>query len=285
MSLPSNYLDAFTAVARQKSFSLAAQKLHITQSALSQRVINLEQEVGSTLFLRESSGARLTDLGQKLLRYCQSKELLENEFLSGLKSKNRKSLTGLARIAGFSTVTRSVLIPLVADLIKLHPEVQIEVRTAELRDLPGLLFSGACDFTVLNRPIEKQGIENVQIGTEENVLIQSSAKNSRRDVYLDHDEEDTTTHDFLKLQGRKVPAFKRSYLDDIYSILDGVRYGLGRAVVPRHLTENIKGIEVVENLKPLKVPVYLNYYSQAFYTDLQKALISQLTKKSSIQLS
>ena len=49
--------------------------------------------------------------------------------------------------------------------------------------------------------------------------------------------------------------------------------GLGRAVIPLHMAEQVKGLEIVSGLKPLRVPVYLAYYSQAFYTRLQKAVI------------
>ncbi len=279
MSLSSNYLDAFFAVARERSFSLAAKKLHITQSALSQRVLNLEQEVGSTLFIRESSGVRLTELGQRLLRYCHSKDLLEAEFISSLQSTSPNSLSGIVRIAGFSTIIRSVVVPIVAELTQEHSQLQIEIKNQELRELPAILTSGEADFIFLNRCLEKQGVENHLLGYEENVLIQSTSKGARENIYLDHDEEDTTTFDFLKAQGRKVPSFKRSYLDEIYSIIDGVRHGIGRAVVPLHLVEGTKGIEVVKGYKSLKVPIYLNYYSQAFYTDLQKVTLDLFTKK------
>lgn len=48
--------------------------LNITQSALPQRILNLESDLGSTLFIRESSGILLTELGQRMLRYCQMKD-------------------------------------------------------------------------------------------------------------------------------------------------------------------------------------------------------------------
>ena len=67
MSLPSNRLDAFVAVARTQHFSRAAEGLFITQSALSQRVKQLEDFLGVTLFIRDREGARLTEKGERLL--------------------------------------------------------------------------------------------------------------------------------------------------------------------------------------------------------------------------
>src|SRR5688572_17239087 len=101
-SLPSLQLDAFVAVAQTQNFSKAAEKLHITQSALSQRVMNLEAELNATLFIRDRTGVQLTELGQELLRYCQNKEALENEFLSKLHAEKKTELSGEIRIGGFS---------------------------------------------------------------------------------------------------------------------------------------------------------------------------------------
>ncbi len=170
MSLSSLNLDAFAEVARQESFSQAARRLNITQSALSQRVLNLESELGSSLFIRESTGVRLTELGQKLLRYCHSKSLLESEFLENFEPG--QGLSGIVRVAGFSTVNRSIVMPLFAGLMNDNPRVALELITEELRDLPALLYSGAADIVVTNQAIEKQGIENVRVGHEEYVLIQ-----------------------------------------------------------------------------------------------------------------
>lgn len=276
MSLPSLNLDAFAEVARQRSFSQAAARLNLTQSALSQRVLNLEAELGSSLFIRESTGVRLTDLGHRLLRYCHSKTLLETEFLESLKAG--LGLSGIVRVAGFSTINRSVVMPLFAGLLKDNPRVSLELRTKELRDLPPMLFSGAADMILVNQPVEKQGIENARVGFEEYVLVQSTAKSARHDVYLDHDEEDSTTVDFLRGQSKKIPVLKRIYLGDIYGIIEGVRLGMGRAVVPVHLIQDLKGIEIVKGISTMKVPVHLAYYTQSFYTDLQKTSIELLEK-------
>jgi DNA-binding transcriptional LysR family regulator len=276
MSLSSLQLDAFAEVAKLKSFSAAAKKLHVTQSALSQRILNLEDELGSSLFVRESSGLRLTELGQKLQRYCQSRAMLENDFMGSLAAGEGEGLRGVVCIAGFATINRSVLLPLVGDFLKEHPLVNISLRTAELRDLPRMLFSGATDYILTNQPINKQEVEDHLVGYEENVLIQSTAKHSLRDVYLDYDEEDETTQDFFRAQSKRPPILKRNYFGDIYSLIDGVRMGMGRAVVPQHLIAESKGIEVVKGYSPKKVPVYLSYYRQAFFTDLQKAVIDLL---------
>jgi DNA-binding transcriptional LysR family regulator len=197
--------------------------------------------------------------------------------MESLTLTDAKTLRGIARVGAFSTVDRSVVLPVFNDLIRAHPGVQLELRSLELRQLPGLLYSGAVDVIVGSQALEKQGIENHRLGEEEYVLIRSSGKFSRDEIYLDYDEEDQTTLDFFKIQSRKSSTtLKQNFMNDIYLIIDAVRAGVGRAVVPRHLIRDIKGIEVVKGYQPLRVPVYLSYYTQAFYTELQARVIDAI---------
>jgi len=279
MSLPSNQLDAFVAVAKAQSFSGGAKALSITQSALSQRILNLESELGSTLFIRESSGIRLTELGQRMLRYCQMKDSLENEFLGQMRTQKSNSLAGLIKIGGFSTVVRSILIPSIAPMLLENPDVQIEFLTKEVRQLPGLLETGQADFILLNKTYDKHGVVNIEIGFEENVLVEPKNGIFRDNVFLDHDSEDSTTTDFFNLQDRPPKSWKRSYFDEIYSIIDGVLNGAGRAVIPLHLAKQIEGLKVSKGFQTMKTPVFFCYYQQAFYTSLQKKVIQEIKNK------
>jgi len=267
MKLSSIQLEAFLAVARQLHFSKAAATLHITQSALSQRIQNLEDTLGLSLFLRAKSGVTLTDPGNQLLRFCQAQEGLERELLDELTEKG--DLGGVLRVAGYSSVTRSLLLPRLAPLLKAHPRVQLSLQQRELRDLPGLLERGEADLIVLDSELDRAGVATAKIAEEELVLIEP-ATGTAPDVYLDHDPEDLTTVQFLKRQGQKSLAkLKRSYLDDIYGILDGVALGLGRAVVSRHLVTDPR-VRIVLMPKPVCTPVYLHWHEQPYYPRLHQ---------------
>ncbi len=265
MSLSSLQLDAFLVVCRAQNFTRAASELGVTQSALSQRIKNLEDELGSTLFTRDPSGAKPTDVGQRLLRYCHAREGLEAEFVESLKSKSTGDLRGPLRIAGFSTITRSLILPALKPLLLKHDHIQLELLTAELSQLPELLTNGRADFVFVNEPIRRQGVLNTLVGYERNVLIQS--RQSRPNVFLDHDEHDATTLDYFKSQGKSLPkGFRRMFVGDIDAILESVHMGLGRAVAPKHLLT--RGVEVVKGFSEVRVPVHLAYFEQPFYTQL-----------------
>ena len=278
MSLSSHQLDAFLEVARLGNFSKAAKSLHVTQSALSQRVLNLENDLGTTLVIREPKGLRLSEVGETLLRYCLSREKLEGEVLDRLKAKDRSKLGGMIRIAGFSSVMRSVILPCLSPLIRNNPEVQIGVVVREMKELPGLLRSGEVDLVVLDSELKQAGIKSIEIGFEENVLVESKQKSERVTTILDHDSEDPTSAQFFKLQRASMKDLRRSFLDEIYGLVDGVILGWGRAVVPRHLVRGVEGVRIMASQKSLNVPVVLNYYEQAYYPQLFLEAVALIEK-------
>ncbi|MBY0547621.1 MAG: LysR family transcriptional regulator [Candidatus Obscuribacterales bacterium] len=275
MDLPSHELQAFRTVAQTLSFSQAAERIHITQPALSQRIQSLEKSLGLTLFLRDPKGIKLTEAGLRLLRYCQIKDHLESELLSDLVTAPDGKLGGRLTIAGYSSVLHSVIIPALAPLLRDNPAVQFAFRICQTDELIGMLERAEADFIVLDRTIEKSNIRNLQLGEEKYVLIQS--KNFPvRDRYLDHDPTDRVTELFFKTQGAETPSFQRSYVEDIEGILQGVALGLGQGVVPRHLLSDTLPVRIAKGMKTMKMPVLLHYFRQSYYSNLQKTVIETL---------
>jgi DNA-binding transcriptional LysR family regulator len=270
MSLPSPQLDAFLAVARGLSFSGAARGLRITQSALSQRIGKLEEELGTALFVRAAKGVTITEAGQRLLRYCQLKESLESEVLQDLRAAPGGELGGIVRIAAYSSVLRSVVLPSLGSWLRRHPGVQCHFFSREMSELPGFLRRGEADFVVMDEKLPSTELESIILGEERYVEIMSRDHPASR-TYLDHDPNDTLTE---RLLGRKPES--RSYLDEIYAILDGVEAGLGRALVPRHLIRPGARLRVRALRGAGAVPVVLHYRRQPYYTKLQQAVIDRL---------
>ncbi|MCK5200360.1 MAG: LysR family transcriptional regulator, partial [Spirochaetales bacterium] len=154
MSLSSLQLDAFVATAKSLNFSRAAESLFITQSALSQRIKNLELTIGATLFIRDPSQIKITEIGEKLLRYCQTKDSMEDELLFNLTSSESGELAGIVRIGAFSSILRSVVIPSMSSLLRQNPKVQCDFVHEETPGLPALLERSECDFIILDYPME-----------------------------------------------------------------------------------------------------------------------------------
>ena len=282
--LSSSQLEAFSAVAKTGSFSRAAESLHITQSALSQRIMNLEAELATGLIIRDPSGLRLTAIGETLLRYCSVKDSLEDEFLAKISS-SKSELGGVIRIAGFSSVLRSVIMPALAEFIANHPRINIEFYCRELADLPHLLTSSEADIIVTSHPSSRQEITAHDLGFEEYHLAEGINMKTRKEIYLDHDAHDKTTFDFLKLNSVSTENIHRNYLDEIYALMDGVKLGWGRAVLPKHLLRGTTDLKIVKGFKPLKMPLQIQYFRQPYYSKLHTTVVDLICKKSPALLS
>lgn len=278
MGLSSLYLDAFFAAAQSLNFSQAAKDLCITQSALSQRIKGLEEELDLTLFVRLPRGVQLTEAGARLLRYCQARSSMERELLEQLRGKDDQGLGGAVRIGGYSSIVRSVLMPGLSDLLRHNRNVQVHFQNAEMRELPNLLATGNVDFIVTDTPIHRNDVETVQLGQEEAVMVDSADFPIEEEIYLDHDPDDPTTVKFFSMQARKPSDYKRAFMDEIYAIIDGVALGLGKAVISKHLIVSDKRLAIVPEYRSMFVPVVLHYHKQSFYTALQEAVIAELKR-------
>ncbi|MCB9027129.1 MAG: LysR family transcriptional regulator [Bdellovibrionaceae bacterium] len=281
MSLSSLYLDAFMAVAKAESFSKAAENLHITQSALSQRIKNLESELGLTFFLRTPSGAKITEQGQRLLRFCQTRNSLESELIDDLSANKSRELTGIVRIGAYSSVLRSVVMPALAPLLQKHPHVLCEFICNQMDALPLMMNRAEVDLIILDHRIERAGVEIELLGRERFVVIEGRKQFSRDDIFLDNDTKDIATENFFRSQKKKPPKYRRSYFDDCYGIIDGVRMGLGKAVMSEHLVKKDASINISKGYKPFDLEVCLHYHAQPFYSKLHQTVVDELKKSSS----
>lgn len=286
MTISQIQLEAFTEVSKAKSFSKAADALGLTQSALSHRIRNLEEHLQISLFIRRGHGIELTEAGTKLIRYCRLQRQAEEEFIQEFLPKKNTAgkLSGTIRLGGASTLIRSVVVPALAQLLNDNHDIRIQLHTAELRDLPSLLNRGEVDFLVTCEGVQIPGSVERIIGYEENVLIESNRKKRAADVYLDHDMEDKTTFNFLKFNGKKSSVLNRSFMDDIYGIIDGVSHGLGKAVVPTHLIAGRKDLSIVKDYKSVKTPVCLYQMDQPYYSKLHLAVSENLERNAKIFL-
>jgi DNA-binding transcriptional LysR family regulator len=274
MRLNSAQLEAFKVIAKTLNFTKAADELHVTQSALSQRIAKLEEELETALFVRDRTSIRLTDVGYGLLRYCEISEAAENDFRSELLSTGKK-LGGVLRLGGFSSVMRSMVLPALSKLASENEDLAISFMTKEISELNDLLRRSEVDYIVTSQKSSSPDVESEFLGVEENVLVMSK-HHADIDVFLDHDERDPTTKGYFKQNKLEIKNKRMRYLDDVYGLLDGVKHGYGKAILPKQLVADQKDLRVIDPKRVLKVPVYLNYFSQPYYRKLHQPVINAL---------
>ncbi len=280
MSLPSNYLDAFQEIAKSGGFSQATKVLNISQSALSQRIKKLEEEIGLTLFVRTPTGVLLTEQGERLLRYCQTRDSLEEELVQELNASNFFDVAGTLRIGSYSSIFRSVVLPALSPMLKKYPNILCEFTCADMKDLPRKLQRAEVDFIITDQKLDQANLESEVLGQEKFVVIEGKNTANRNDIFLDNDSNDRMTASFFKSQKKKLPKYRRSYFDDCYGIIDGVKAGLGKAIISEHLVCDDKSLQIAAGYKPFQLDVILHYYKQPFYSRLHQTVVHALKSKS-----
>ena len=278
MDLKIDDLKSFLEVQRQGTFTKAAGVLGLTQPALSQKIARLEETLQATIFVRLPRSLLLTGAGERLLVYAKEVLRHQEDFLAGF-DQYQAELSGVIRVAGYSSVMRSMIIPRIAEVSLENPKVSIEYQTCEMFELEGILKSNQADFIVTDYHPGLVQSEEVEIDVEEYVIIESRLHKNIPNVFLDHTPQDNATSTYFKHLGLK-GDYRREYMGDVYSIIDGVALGLGRAVMSKHLIDNDKRFKVLNHKKKYKRSVVLTYLKQSYYGPLHELVARSFKLKS-----
>ena len=162
-------LEVFLAVARERGFSRAADKLYRTQSAVSQAVRKLETEIGEPLFDRSSRDGLLTDAGRVLQEYAERLlNVRENarEALAELRELQKGKL-----VIGANEFTALYLLRVLAEFGRLHPAIRIMVQRSLGSRIPDDVLRHNCEFGVLTYDPEDPELASVVVYSDELILV------------------------------------------------------------------------------------------------------------------
>jgi DNA-binding transcriptional LysR family regulator len=119
-------LLAFLAVARERSFTRAAARLGMTQSALSQIIRALEERIGVRLLNRTTRSVTPTQAGERLFQKIAPK-FDEMDLELAALSELREKPAGTIRITATEYAARAILLPALAKILPKHPDIKVEV--------------------------------------------------------------------------------------------------------------------------------------------------------------
>src|SRR5918912_1419637 len=121
-------LAAFCAVVERKSFSLAADRLGVTQPAVSLQIRALEERLGRRLLDRSGRRVEPTEAGLQLYRGAQRLLALETQIVEELAEGGEGALRGRLAIGASTGPGGSVVPPLLCEFARLHPEVKVGLQ-------------------------------------------------------------------------------------------------------------------------------------------------------------
>lgn len=157
------FLETFIWVARLRSFSLAAEKVHATQAGVSARIAALEREFGVRLFQRGVRDVRLTTEG---LAALERAEVIVRQ-VSELKARIRDpaTLRGSIRIGVIDTISFTWLPDLLEQAQRRFPLVNFAMRADTSSNLGHALLKGEIELALLMGPVQERGVSTFDLCT------------------------------------------------------------------------------------------------------------------------
>ncbi|MCM3220357.1 LysR family transcriptional regulator [Bacillus cereus] len=155
-------LRYFIAVATQENISAAANALHLSQPTLSRQLNNLEEELGTTLFVRGNRKITLTDEGMFLLD--RAKEIVDLvEKTEGNFNQKYEIISGEIHIGAGETEAMQFIAQTIKKVVSHHPNIKFHLYSGNADDITTKLDSGLLDFGIVIEPANKQKYDYLKL--------------------------------------------------------------------------------------------------------------------------
>jgi len=277
----------FDEVARQGSFIRAADQLHVTPSAVSHTIANLEEEMGFPLFIRDRKGVKITAEGKIMMQHIRDlircDDLLQQE-AAGIMGLSKGNII----VGGFSSVTLEWIPDIVDSFHSKYPGITVKVLQGGYRDVTKWLYEGSVDIAFATETITlPEDVSRQTLFVEPMLCIvpEGTFNRQKKSVAL---SEIANMSFILPEQGNEgeVPAifckydFRPAYeylIESDDSIIALVAKGLGISILPQLAVNNTNNRISKLMLDPpeyraiqLAVPhsEYMTPAARAFYNEV-----------------
>ncbi|MER2106809.1 MAG: LysR family transcriptional regulator [Solibacillus sp.] len=280
--------EAFIKILELGSFTKAAEALGFTQSAISQMIIQLEAELGTTLLVRSRKGVALTADGEELLPYIKNIYHAEME-LAKKKAEMNGMYSGLIRIGTFSSVSSHFLPPLMKAFKARYLDVQFELHQSDYTTIHKWILDGTVDFGFTHGDASAHLITTPLFNDELRVVLPIAhplASHTTISIKEVVDEPLILVHegeinDALKLFAlhdlQPTPEYT---VHDDYTIMAMIEQGLGYAIMPELV---LKGCYYDLAIKPLAPQhsrtIHLAYKNKDVLPRASRAFIEFILRK------
>lgn len=155
-------LRYFLTVAKEQSFTKAAEQLHITQPTLSRQLAAFEEELGIDLFVRKGKNITLTDEGILLKRRALEILDLEERTLEELKG-TEEVIEGTVTVGCGELAAVETLAKICKRYKEKYPLVQIAIHTATADTIYEMMNKGFVDIALFMEPVDTEGLDYIRI--------------------------------------------------------------------------------------------------------------------------
>ena len=163
-------LRYFLMVAKEQSFTKAAEQLHITQPTLSRQLAAFEEELGIVLFVRKGKNITLTDEGILLKRRALEILNLEERTLEELRG-TEEVIEGTVTIGCGEFAAVEILAKICKQYKEKYPLVQIALHTATADTIYEMMNKGLVDIGVFMEPIDTEGLDYIRMKESDHWVV------------------------------------------------------------------------------------------------------------------
>ena len=163
-------LRYFLIVAQEQQLTSAAKLLYIAEPPLSYQMKQLEKELGTKLFIRESHGIRLTEAGKIFQRYAQQVVNLTNETTEEL-NKEQDGTGGVIRLGLISSAGSIAPNKKMINFTRFYPNISFLIYEGNSLNLIDKLKNGFIDVAIVRTPFNMQDLIKVDIMTDQMVAV------------------------------------------------------------------------------------------------------------------
>jgi DNA-binding transcriptional LysR family regulator len=281
-------LEHFLAVCEERTFTRAAERVFRTQSAVSQSIKKLEEEVGAPLFSRDLHDITLTEPGKVVLEYARRMVRLRDEAKRQVDAlKNLQS--GKLSIAAHESAAVYLLPRALRRYLLEFPDIKVGIYRRPLEEVPGLVLDREIDVGFVKEKPSFHGLECVDVHSDDMVLIASPRHPlvSRGNVtirdlgvepFIVHHQCSSTEQKILRLfEQHDVRCRIVAELWSFENIKSFVREEVGLAIVPRiTVREELRTNCLAEIPLPeldIKRRTYMIYRDQGYLSATARQLI------------
>ena len=166
-------LRAFAVIIETGTFTAGAERVHVTQAAISMQIQQLEKEVGAQLLIRAPRRVIPTEAGEALLERAR-RILLEHDAALAEIAELAGAEHGRLRIGSASAMVSADPLPLILrELRAQHPRAEVSVTSGTSQSLVRQILTGDLDLAFVSLPVEARGIQTERLSSDELVAIAS----------------------------------------------------------------------------------------------------------------
>jgi DNA-binding transcriptional LysR family regulator len=258
----------FLEITRTGSFAGAAERLHLTQTAITARIQKLEELLGSRLFVRNRAGARLTPDGERFtphaIQFLQTWDKARADMVLPQGHRTRLS------VGAEASLWNPLFFNWICWMREHEPEVALHTEVDNAEALFGRLENRMLDLVLVHRPDYFPGLQVEQL-LEEKLIMVRAPHSDEPYLFVNWGPEFLTQHDIALPQRRRASlSFNLGPLALQYLLAVGGSGYFRTRVVQRHL--NQKRLLPVPDAPEFTYPLYAVYPAENQAAPLQSAL-------------